>query len=194
MVCSQKGSLPWVMNNMWMQYRYSMNKTLLEEIVYPLLRQSTNAYINWMISGSDGKWHLPLSVSPEYGSCNDTNYDLSLFKWGLKTLIHIAEDLLPTNPPAPLLPKWKSVLSNLTEYPTDNLTGLLIGAGMQQTHGHRHWSNLFPIFPTYDLQNFIPFSGKIQQIVPLLTNLLIGGLTFTLEMGLLMLVLLYISH
>jgi hypothetical protein len=90
-------------------------------------------------------------VSPEYGSTTDTNWDLSLLRWSLKTLIHIATDLLP-NTPAPLLPTWRHTLERLAPYPVDPTEGLLIGEGMHLEHGHRHWSNLFPIFPTYDLR------------------------------------------
>ena len=57
---SQKGSLPWVCNNLWLFYRYSMNTTLLRELVYPLLRQATNFYLGWLSEGADGLLHTPL--------------------------------------------------------------------------------------------------------------------------------------
>jgi alpha-L-fucosidase 2 len=28
----------------------------------------------------------------------------------------------------------------------------MVGEGMPLSHGHRHWSNLFPIFPLYELR------------------------------------------
>jgi hypothetical protein len=34
----------------------------------------------------------------------------------------------------------------------DQDEGLMIGEGLHLAHGHRHWSNLFPVFPTYDLK------------------------------------------
>jgi hypothetical protein len=104
--------------------------------VYPLLRQATNWYISWLTEGSDGLLHVPISVSPEYGSTTDTNWDLSLLRWSLKTLIHIAMDLLP-NTPAPLLPTWRHTLERLAPYPVDPTEGLLIGEGMHLEHGHR---------------------------------------------------------
>jgi len=148
---SQKGSLPWICNNLWMTYRYSMNQTLLEEQVYPLLRQATNFYLGWLENRTDGLLHVPSSISPEYGSASDTAWDLSLLRWGLKTLIHIATDLLP-HIPAPLLPAWRATLQRLAPYQVDPVQGLMVGAGLPLAHGHRHWSNLFPIFPTYDLR------------------------------------------
>ena len=148
---SQKGSLPWLTNNLWMTYRYSMNRTLLEEQVYPLLRQATNYYLGWLRSGADGRLHIPYSVSPEYGSAEDTSWDLALLRWCLKTLIHIATALLP-HEPAPLLPKWRATLAQLAPYQTDPVQGLMIGTDLHLAHGHRHWSNLFAIFPTYDLR------------------------------------------
>ena len=148
---SQKGSLPWLCNNLWLTYRYSMNTTLLEEQVYPLLRQATNFYLQFLVEDANGVLHTPVDVSPEYGNAADTNWDLGLLRWCLKTLVHIATDLLPAVP-APLLPTWQRTLDRLAAYPVDPDQGLMIGAGMRLEHGHRHWSNLFPIFPTYDLR------------------------------------------
>jgi hypothetical protein len=40
------------------------------------------------------------------------------------------------------------VVEDLTPFPTDSKTGLLIGEGVELAHGHRHWSHLFSLFPT----------------------------------------------
>merc|ERR1711988_1442174 len=124
-----------------MSYRYSMNKTLLAEQLYPLLRQSTNFYSGWLQEGADGRLHMPLSVSPEFGSTNDTCWDLSLLRWSLKTLINIATNLLPDEAVSGhMLPIWKKTLERLAPYPVDPVEGLMVGEQMPLSHGHRHWS------------------------------------------------------
>ena len=50
----------------------------------------------------------------EFGSAEDTTYDLSLLRWSLKTLIHIADSLLSHVPIAPaLLEKWRHTLEKV---------------------------------------------------------------------------------
>eukprot|EP00911_Craspedida_sp_UC1_P002913 UC1_evm1s2127 len=103
-------------------------------------------------------------MSPEYGAARDTSYDLALLRWGLKTLIHIATELLPAGEneeggdfsarlkyQQQLLPVWNRTLHELSPYHTNDEQGLMIGENMNLSHGHRHWSNLFAIFPTYDI-------------------------------------------
>eukprot|EP00966_Prymnesium_polylepis_P221132 5115077-Prymnesium_polylepis.1 len=126
-----------------MAYRYSMNRTLLTEQLYPLLYQSTNFYVGWLQEGADGLLHVPFSVSPEFGSANDTSWDLSLLRWSLRTLIHIATDLLPEEAVSRhMLPYWRTTLDRLAPYAIDPDEGLMVGEGLHLSHGHRHWSNL----------------------------------------------------
>jgi hypothetical protein len=63
-------------------------------------------------------------------------------------LIHIADNLNTTVQSHPSYPRWKEVVANLTPFPSDPGTGLLIGDGVELKSGHRHWSHLFSIFPT----------------------------------------------
>jgi len=46
-----------------------------------------------MYKSGDGKYHLPLSFSDEYGEDMDVSMNLALAKWGFKTLISCAERL-----------------------------------------------------------------------------------------------------
>ncbi len=79
------GTLPWVVNNFWSQYRYSMDDDMLREKIYPLLSRSINLYLHMAKEGEDGKIHLPPTYSPETGVFKDCNFDLALFKWGWRT-------------------------------------------------------------------------------------------------------------
>ena len=96
---------------------------------------------------NDGKYHLPIAQSPEYGDDEDTVYDLSLFRWGVKTAKTVLELLDMTEPN---MPKWDKVIENLVPYPVDQ-DGLMVGATLKMTSMHRHWSHLFPIYPLHVL-------------------------------------------
>ncbi len=88
------------------------NATMMVNVVFPILRNATNAYLLHMAyTTADGKIHLPVSLvftarpwnystrplqvtdSPEYpypnppGPSNDTNFDLALFFWACSTLL-----------------------------------------------------------------------------------------------------------
>lgn len=140
---SEVGNLLWVCHNLWLHYRVTMNESILEDDVYPLLRRCVNYYLHFIEKGPDGKWHIPRTHSPEYGESYDANYDLALLKWGCQTLIKSAKVL---NMNDPLLNRWKDVEKNLVPYPKDD-KGYRIGRDTQMTFSHRHFSHLLMIFP-----------------------------------------------
>lgn len=146
LVGEEPSSLPFVCHNYWLQYRYSMDKDMLKDRFYPLLKRSINFYLHLLTEGDDGKLHLPLSISPEYDvRAKDCNIDLALLNWGLSTLVEVC-DILKTEDP--LLAKWNSVLLKLAKYPIDE-KGLMVGADVPFDQSHRHFSHLFAIYPLY---------------------------------------------
>lgn len=138
----EMGNLTWMLYYYWLQYRYTMDEELKNNL-FPILKKNINYYIDIMHKGEDGKWHLPYTYSPEYpgGVTRDCNYDLSLFRWGCQTLLQI-------NPQDELAEKWKDILLNLTDYPKDS-TGLRIGADVGFSTSHRHYSHMLMIYPLY---------------------------------------------
>ncbi|AOW11441.1 hypothetical protein EM308_15465 [Flavobacterium gilvum] len=134
------GDLTWCLYNYWLQYRYTMDESIKAKL-FPLLKGSINYYLDVMAKEADGKWHLPYTYSPEYpaGTTRDCNYDLSLLRWGCETLLKI-------NPNDSLAPRWKDVLINLTDYPTDE-NGLMIGRDVPFSKSHRHYSHMLMIHP-----------------------------------------------
>lgn len=143
------GNLTWALQNYYLYCRYSMDDTLLKTNFFPLLKRSINLYINLAFKDKEGKFHLPVTMSPEYKPAQDCNYDLSLFKWGLQTLISVAERLKIREP---LIPEWKNLLINLIDYPT-NERGLLIGKDVEMVTAHRHFAHLTMIYPLSILTN-----------------------------------------
>jgi hypothetical protein len=116
------------------------------EKLYPLLKRSINYYRHLLQADQDGKLHLPPTYSPEYTATAypDCNYDLSLLRWGCKTLVAI-NDAHQLNDP--LATEWKNILRNLTDYPRDTATGLKIGANKQLEESHRHYAHLMMVYP-----------------------------------------------
>lgn len=138
------GCLQWTMHNVWLHYRYSMDDELLRRDLLPLLRRSTHYYIHRISTDKNGVHHLPLALSPEYPvRAEDTTFDLSLFRWGLETLLFINERLELNDEAAPL---WREIQENLTPYPIDQ-TGLMVGKDVPYAVSHRHHQHLMPFYP-----------------------------------------------
>jgi len=143
------GDFTWALHNYWLQYRYSMDTTIITDqqkhAFYSLLRGSVNVYLHILEKGDDGRYHLPVLMSPEYAQVADNNYNLSLLRWACHTLLDICEKY---NINDPLIPRWKDVLDKLVDYPVDE-TGFMIGADMPLERSHRHWQHLQMVFPLY---------------------------------------------
>ncbi|MET7617488.1 Tat pathway signal sequence domain protein [Streptomyces sp. NPDC005408] len=170
---AEVGDLPWALHNVWLTYRHTMDRGVLEDVLYPLLRRSTNYYLHFLTPGADGKLHLPKTFSPEYGSAPDCNYDLALLRWSCATLIETVRLLKKTDP---LESKWREVLARLTDHPVDE-KGFMIGAGVPFAKSHRHYSHMLAVYPLYlvnwdqqenrdliarSLQHWISFEGALR--------------------------------
>jgi len=143
----EAGNLTWALHDVWLHYRHSMDDKFLEDDLLPILRRSINYYLHFLKEGDDGRYHLPPTASPEYpGTASDCNYDLSLLRWGCKTLLWIDNRLGLDDP---LAAKWRDLLDNLTDYPGDKKRGYYIGADRPFIHSHRHFSHLLMIYPLY---------------------------------------------
>lgn len=149
---AEVGLLTWACHNLWLIYRHKMDDALLRDKLFPLLKGAVNYYLHFLQKEEDGKQHLPATYSPEYGSAEDCNFDLSLLRWGCLTLIQSAERLKIDDP---LLPKWKTVLEELTPYPMDE-NGLFIGRNTPYAFSHRHYSHLLAAYPLYTLNKEHP--------------------------------------
>ena len=141
------GNFLWALHNYWLQYRHSGDETMLRDRLYPILARAVGYYLHMLKPGPDGNLHLPLATSPEYpDKAPDTNYDLSLLRWGLQTLL-AANDRLGLHDP--LAATWRDTLAKLPPFPVDPATGYMIGAGVPFAKSHRHFSHLFMIYPLH---------------------------------------------
>ncbi|MEU1181190.1 Tat pathway signal sequence domain protein [Streptomyces sp. NPDC005820] len=144
---AETGDLTWALHNVWLSYRHSMDESLLRDTVYPVLRRAIAYYLHFLTPGSDGRLHLPSTLSPEYPVVppQDTNYDLALIRWGCRTLLDSAALLGIQDESAP---HWQEVLAKLTPYPVD-ANGFMIGADTPYAQSHRHYSHLLMVYPLY---------------------------------------------
>ncbi len=139
------GCLPWLLNNVWLHYRYSMDEEILQETVLPLLRRSINFYRHLLFEGEDGKLHLPPTFTPETGLDSDSNFDLALLKWGCKRLLEICEILDIDDP---LKDEWRKILDLSVDYSVDEM-GYMRGRERSAPLDHQHMSHLMMIYPLY---------------------------------------------
>ncbi len=149
--------LVWACLDFLNYYRYTMEDRFLRGGLYPLLRMSVNGMIRpeRLVAGAGGRLELRYSRSPEYAPADEwmtrgigltnSNYELSLLRWGLETLLWLKQ-LLQVEEPAAR--RWKEVLDNLAEYPQDE-TGYRISSEFRLEEGHRHYSHLMMIYPLH---------------------------------------------
>jgi hypothetical protein len=139
----EMANLSWAMEAYWRQCRWSGDDQRLREKFLPLLEKCLSTYRHILKEGSDGKLHLPLTVSPEYGSAEDCNYDLGALRWNLKTLIRESERLGVN---AGKIPGWEELGKKIVDYP-QGPEGLWIGANKKLERSHRHYSHLLAFYP-----------------------------------------------
>eukprot|EP00040_Diaphanoeca_grandis_P024371 m.618 g.618 ORF g.618 m.618 type:complete len:612 (-) comp296_c0_seq1:277-2112(-) len=153
-------NLLWVLVNFWNLYRATMDETLLPDL-YAVLRGSVNHQVHLATKTADGTWHLPPMDSPEYplgAAGGNTNYQLALFKWGLRTLLQIC-DLMHCDEPRRAL--FEDIAANLAAYPVSSNNigegkGLMISANTPVNTSHRHYSHMLPCWNTGMLSWDVP--------------------------------------
>ena len=144
------GNLTWVCHSIWRHYRYSMDESLLRDMLFPLLKRSVNYYLHLLTEDEDGMLHLPPTISPEYGSFKrltvaDCHYDLALLRWGCMTLLAACERLQIEDSMAE---RWSDILDRLAPLPIDD-TGFQVGKDTPMAFGHRHFSHMLAVFPLH---------------------------------------------
>lgn len=138
------GNLTWTLFYYWEYCIYKGDRDELLNKFYPLLKRSIAYYSHILYKEGDGKWHLPVTASPEYRQAADCNYDLALLRWGLNALLDINKQYRLKEP---LESHWKDVSANLVDYPVDDVQGFMIGRDVKLESSHRHYSHLLMIYP-----------------------------------------------
>ncbi len=143
------GNAAWLTHHYWLHWLYSQDKVFLREQALPIIRLAFLTYANLLEPGDDGKLHIPLSNSPEWGEggfsafCKDPTCDIALIQYLARAILQ-ANTALGVNDP--LTARVHDVLARLV--PPRNRGGrLMISAGVGLTHSHRHHSHLMGIHP-----------------------------------------------
>ena len=143
------GNTAWLAHNYWLHWLYSRDEQFLREHAYPLMRGCLQTYLGLLEEGEDGRLHLPVGYSPEWGEGGTERYgpdpacDLALIRWLAQALLEAAETAGIDEPDAPT---WREVLERLADYPQGE-DGIHVTAGQPLIHSHRHFSHLMAIHP-----------------------------------------------
>lgn len=143
------GNGAWLSHMYWLHWLYSQDENFLRERAYPMMKEFMKTYLNLLELWNDGRYHIPLSNSPEWEENrleawgSDTTCDLAFIRWLASSLLEASKILGVEDQDAV---RWRDVLEKLTDYPKDE-TGLQIFRGQPLTHSHRHPSHLIPIHP-----------------------------------------------
>ena len=76
----------WLAHLAWLRWRYSMDTDWLARCGYPIVRSAFLFYSANLVEEDDGRYHIPLSNSPEYDGpaptawCKDPNIDIALIR------------------------------------------------------------------------------------------------------------------
>jgi hypothetical protein len=143
----------WMAQMAWMHYRYGLDESILRELAWPLLNGAFEGY--WaMHEEKDGKFSLPVSVSPEYrgSEMNAWGRDASfqLASW------HMIVQIMPDA--ARLLgeeidPRWNEVGEKLPHYSVVN-ERIALWEGLELEESHRHHSHLAAVWPFMSIEPF----------------------------------------
>ncbi|MGD9495009.1 MAG: glycoside hydrolase family 95-like protein [Armatimonadota bacterium] len=139
------GNVAWLAHHYWLHWLYSRDDEFLREQALPIMRGAMETYMNLLEEGDDGRLHVPLGYSPEWGEGSiaryapDPNCDLALIRWLGQSLLAVAADDAEA-------PRWRQTLERLVDYPVDE-GGLMVTARDPLFESHRHHSHLMAIHP-----------------------------------------------
>jgi len=140
----------WLAHHFYLHWRYTMDRTFLEEQTYPWIRDVAIFFDELSVTGRNGLKKLPLSSSPEIFDNSRqawfdemTNFDLGLVRWTFEKAAELAGELGKSEEET----KWTSILSQWPDYEIDSLTGFTFIKGVPYDKSHRHFSHLIAFHP-----------------------------------------------
>lgn len=158
----EAGNLIWTLFYIWQEYRITGDDELIRNIVYPLLKRAVKFYSYFLEADLLGKFHLKATLSPEYekSDSEDVNYDLSLLRWGCRTLLEITKILGVDDSDSDM---WARILRNLVDYPQSDAEGMFIAGKTPYATSHRHYSHLLAFYPLHVLNENNPKERELVE-------------------------------
>ncbi len=147
-------AVPWILQNVWEYYEYTLDEALLREKIYPMMKEQTVFYQQILRRDEDGRWLSTPAYSPEHGPrTNGNTYEQTLI-WQLFTDTLTAGEILGEDPV--VLQEWRDILHNLRppveigtdgqikEWYEETSIGSVPGS---EPYKHRHLSHLLGLYP-----------------------------------------------
>ncbi len=138
----------WLCQVLERHYRFSGDRSFLEEKVYPYMSETAETFLGIMVL-RDGKYYLPISSSPELHDDNiesfltpNSNYDLSMMRYLFGTLRDLAKELDNGE-----TEKWEEIFARLPELAVNDRNVLMIAPDESLEESHRHLAHLMSIHP-----------------------------------------------
>ncbi|MDP6778348.1 MAG: glycoside hydrolase N-terminal domain-containing protein, partial [Candidatus Latescibacteria bacterium] len=158
----------WLAHLAWLRWRYSMDTDWLGRRGYPIVESAFRFYAANLEEDGDGRFHIPLSSSPEYCGpdpdawCRDPNIDIALIRKCCDWILEMEEALDVKE----LSDRAREVHEALVDYhlvsfaPPASYAGSVTRKGPRALglwadkpldYSHRHPSHLMAIHPAMDL-------------------------------------------
>ena len=143
----------WIGQTFHLHWRYTMDREFLATRAYPWLSEVATAIVN-LCDERDGKLYLPLSSSPEIHNNSlrawlepNSNYDLSLMRWGFAALAEMAAALEKHDE----ADGWRRRHGQLEALHVTSDDVLMFAKGEPFNGSHRHHSHTMAIHPLGNL-------------------------------------------
>jgi len=141
----------WLAHWFYDYYQYTGDKKFLAKRGVPLLKEIALFYEDYLKGSIDknGKYLYSPSFNPESGLGDNATIDIAVMKEVLTNLISASKTL---NIESDNISKWENMIKKLPDYRINKL-GELAEFGdpkMGESYGHRHHSQLYPVFQSYE--------------------------------------------
>lgn len=140
----------WLAQHYYLQWRYSMDKTFLEQRAYPWFKEVARHLEQVTYLDAAGKRQLPISSSPEINDntksawfLENTNYDLALMRYLFAKAAELAHELKKTDEAR----HYELLLSQFSDYYLSEANELKFARDLPYNQSHRHFSHLMAIHP-----------------------------------------------
>ena len=151
----------WMAQMAWLHYRYGLDASILQNVAWSLLNGAFEGY--WaMHEEVDGKYSLPISVSPEYRGDNmnawgrDASFQLAAWH-RIAQILPDAAAVLSEN----IDPRWAQVEAKLPPYTRVN-GRIGLWQDLELEESHRHHAHLASVWPFASIE---PLDGAHWKIV-----------------------------
>jgi len=165
------GCTAWVALMAWQHYRYTLDRSILTDMAWPLLNGAFNGFYAMCerVTGDDGhtRLSLPVSVSPEYNASRmdawgrDASFQLAAAHRVAEVLDEVSR-LLELR----VDPRWAELRDRLPAYtlikPKSGSPRIGLWEGQDLAESHRHHSHLASIYPFCSID---PYASDHQKIV-----------------------------